>query len=495
MVQLTGFGVPGPNSRFTIRTLYAGFKKMPPKATGKQSRGKQAQRRQAMAQDITLKLENRLLGKIDAKLSKVRLGPFQVQGAAPSSTGPMSSSFKTGAVPGYRDALRVSGQERLGDLSTSGPTVAGTVVHSVGINPTNLGSRLAAYGHLYNKFCFRKFEVLWVPRISPANANAAGELLFAVDPDPTDVVQIGDSVEDMNDMFSWEGSQATSLYNANTFIVRRLDPKNVYYMHSNGGDLRLTTQGQVYVVAATDLTPSSGYDYGTFYVRYEVDLYVPQATSSLATLQNMFSAAHPEQFDWGTPFGDVIVQALTNGITLTRDAELGDTLLGLPSGGRYFVCVYAQLSTATGPVSITNSSPYWAFTGLTTNFVATATTQSTASGFMKQDVPNGHMDLVGWMQTFVVSTESSGPSVAKGSIFMSSSIATPPINKVQMFVFQISGHLTSSPGVEVVAQRGPKSLFARSIPERVLRPVKISPRKTGELIHEVESPCGRVHEF
>jgi len=405
---------------------------MPPKANPKQARRARSRRRQAKPQDITLKLENRLLGKIDARLSKVRFGPFQVQ-SGPSASGVMTPSFKTGAVPGYKDALRISGQERLGDLITTGPVQPGQVLYTIGINPSNIGSRLTAYGHLYNKFCFRRFDIVWVPRISIANSNASGELLFAVDPDPTDrsVVAQGSQVEDINDMFSWEGSQATSLFNPITFEVRRLDPKNVYYMHTNDGDARLTTQGIVYVVAATELPNDD--NYGTLYLRYEVDMYVPQATATLTTQQNFwFGRDVSESFDWGRPIGNNIVAQYNNALKLFYD-DTETLALEVPGGGVYLVLLRVQRSSGASPPTIDNSNAKFILADA--NGGIDAISENLNTPIMTVSTSIG-LSLWGWCGQYVVRTKPGGQ--ARIHIFMSSPMGLPTVNLSEIYCFQVS---------------------------------------------------------
>jgi len=439
---------------------------MPPKAQSKRSRRQsQPQNRKAQAQEISLRLENRLLGKLDARISKARLGPFQVQGMGPSSTGVMASSFKTAAVPGFKDALRVSGQERLGDIVTTGPVTSGAVLYAALINPTSFGVRLAAYGHLYNKFCFRKLNVIWVPRMSIANQSAAGEIMFANDPDPTDVSVVGTTVNDINEMFSWEGSQTTSIYNPNTFVVRRLDPKNVYYMHNNSGDLRLSTQGQVYVVAATELPNDD--NYGTLYLQYEVDLFVPQATTSISTLQNGFISKNTSGFDWGAPFGDTdnISSLLQNGIEMYRD-DNGDTILEFPVGGSYMVILYAALANQANAVTLANANAYWAV-----NIISPGVTviPMFTNGLVKPDTVNNTEDLVGWGSVFIINTTNAGLSRAKLGIFMYSAMTNPTVNVVSCYVFQAFQNMVSSTGFDVRPRNKPMPLM-----QRVAQPVEPS---------------------
>lgn len=294
-------------------------------------KGKGKKPRSAVAQAMSLQIENNVLGKLKfVKQSAERSPDMGVVRAR---------AVATKAIPGKRGGLRVDGLERVGEIGGTGVVGGyeeGTMLFKLDLTPVVLGARLTAISRLYTKFRFRRFNLVFQPTISEANNEANGALLLAgvFDPD----ANLADVSAD--DVTTWPGTTVTQVFRKGTYFGKPADVQQDYYVYHSpegtGSAGRLSEQGKIFIMAASNL--SSSYAFGLVYLDYEIDLYEPAEIAGIM-LNNAVFRQQDTMRSPALPFGPQASLRVFNPSSPVRifyDAEVEQTVLALPPGQYHF---------------------------------------------------------------------------------------------------------------------------------------------------------------
>ena len=180
--------------------------------------------------------------------------------------------FSVGRSTKGNDAIMVVGHERLGVLSLASPATEGEVLFNQLISPELIGARLKGFSKLYDRYYFQRMTFKYVPLISPANANANGGIVMAIDYDPADPTPAPNR-SGLNSAFSSEFAEENAVFSSGIMPAKRINPRKDYYIDDNGLDNRWSKQARFYVFASGNLTAGT---YGDLIFEYAVHLFSPQ---------------------------------------------------------------------------------------------------------------------------------------------------------------------------------------------------------------------------
>jgi len=166
----------------------------------------------------------------------------------------------------------VVGHERLGVLSLASSATEGEVLFNQLISPELIGARLKGFSKLYDRYYFQRMTFKYVPLISPANANANGGIVMAIDYDPADPAPAPNR-SGLNSAFSSEFAEENAVFSSGIMPAKRINPRKDYYIDDNGLDNRWSKQARFYVFASGNLTAGT---YGDLIFEYAVHLFSPQ---------------------------------------------------------------------------------------------------------------------------------------------------------------------------------------------------------------------------
>jgi len=180
--------------------------------------------------------------------------------------------FSVGRSTKGNDAIMVVGHERLGVLSLASSATEGEVLFNQLISPELIGARLKGFSKLYDRYYFQRMTFKYVPLISPANANANGGIVMAIDYDPADPAPAPNR-SGLNSAFSSEFAEENAVFSSGIMPAKRINPRKDYYIDDNGLDNRWSKQARFYVFASGNLTAGT---YGDLIFEYAVHLFSPQ---------------------------------------------------------------------------------------------------------------------------------------------------------------------------------------------------------------------------
>lgn len=224
--------------------------------------------------------------KAASRLGAPRLsGPPAVYSAAPAALGSEFRSLME-FVPsnrkgGYRDSICIRGQEWLGPVTVPANAAAGQTLRNDYVQPgAMLGTRLAQFGQLYEKFLFTRLNLRYTPAIG---SGQAGSIILAYDRDISDPTP-PTSPQAVREFLSWEDSVQGNVWAPHVLRSKLESPETGFYTDdSNGGDERLSYQGQFYVAIADPLGNASPVNIGSVSLEYELHLFVPQLQMPVVT--------------------------------------------------------------------------------------------------------------------------------------------------------------------------------------------------------------------
>nr|WRQ64753.1 polyprotein 2 [Patatavirales sp.] len=243
-----------------------------------------------------------------------------------------------------RDAVYITGHERLGSVTLAAPLTEGQVILNQLVSPELIGKRLKGFSKLYDRYCFDKMHFKYVPLISAANPNANGGIVMAIDYDPADSTPIP-SKDGLNSVFSSEFAQENAVYSEGEMNAKRINPRKDYYIDNNGLDVRWSKQARFYVFSSGALAAGT---YGDIIFEYGCHLYSPQnepsademggfiaggGTLALANILGDVPVVDAEAENISVTTGGVITFSAAGNVLATVTAQ-GTTLgaLGTPAG-------------------------------------------------------------------------------------------------------------------------------------------------------------------
>lgn len=227
------------------------------------------------------------LGSAKLKVQKTRTARPQamtVMSTAPVNPGlstTVAPSFSVSRSPRFKDAIVITGQERISAVNVVASSAPGTQLVTLDINPKNIGSRLPQFAQLYRKYIFKSINFQYVPNATAFTAGANTELMMAMDYDPSSTDVIPSDVLNVDDIFAWEGSVAGSAIGAIRATLKRLDPDTEFYVDDDGGENRLVTQARYFLVNSS--TPAATAELGVLFCTYVVELFIPHVVDTVST--------------------------------------------------------------------------------------------------------------------------------------------------------------------------------------------------------------------
>jgi len=183
--------------------------------------------------------------------------------AVVESPAPMGTSSAYRFSSSSRDEV-VRGTDFLSTVGTLACT-DGAILMNWFVSPTQVNARLGAIAKLWERYQFKRIRLFYIPCVP---ATTSGQLIFAYDPDSTDVTPVSYTREQL---FALDDNVSGSVFTPIELFVRKLDQNTLYYTGSNSlsSDERTELQGQCYV-AYTGPTISSPITFGTVMLEYEV---------------------------------------------------------------------------------------------------------------------------------------------------------------------------------------------------------------------------------
>lgn len=168
--------------------------------------------------------------------------------------------------------LRLQGQDFLSNLQDPGDlTIAGTNVLNVRINPLNfVGTRLALFARLYDKYIFKRLRF----HFQPGNSTLTdGALILAYDRDVSDDLPPQSPVG-VREYLSMMGSKTTQVWKNLTLDCPLSDTQDFYYTDEHGSlnDDRLVYQGRFLMAVMQSITNNLS---GSVWIEYDIMLMDP----------------------------------------------------------------------------------------------------------------------------------------------------------------------------------------------------------------------------
>ncbi len=173
--------------------------------------------------------------------------------------------------------VRIAGRQILANIYTSASTeqlfVANGAtlnsVNSIFLSPDSLNGRLALQARAYDRYCFRKVKITYVPRVPTTQAGsfALGYVSDSKFPTPT-----------FASVASMSPAMQTSFYGEPRSVILVDDMKTEKYFFtlldaSSDAALRQTVQGVI--IGVPDITSIGDVFMGTVWIDYLIDLYQP----------------------------------------------------------------------------------------------------------------------------------------------------------------------------------------------------------------------------
>jgi hypothetical protein len=169
---------------------------------------------------------------------------------------------------GLGGAIVVSGQDFIGTVNVPDGTLPGVTLLNIQLNPlasTFNNTRLQKFAEIYEKFCFKKLRF----RVSTGNPTTySGSYMLAYDRDAGDrTPPAGDTA--IRSFMAMASTRMGPLWEPLDIDCPLADTQDFYYTSQETsvgatggtpyvGDIRLSTQGQVYVSSGFGTTNSSG---------------------------------------------------------------------------------------------------------------------------------------------------------------------------------------------------------------------------------------------
>jgi len=186
----------------------------------------------------------------------------------------------------YKGGVRVTGRDYFATANWLTSSAVGSALVNVPLNPSALvGTRLAQFTDLYEKYRFNKFKVYACPTASTSTSGAYG---MSYDRDPSDPTPaVGDP--GIRQYMSFEGSTTASAWLQSELVCPLMEPVTDFFVNAvSGGDERIVDQGQFYLWVYTACSANIKI---ALEIEYDLTLYVPQSTGSVGAIQETATTA------------------------------------------------------------------------------------------------------------------------------------------------------------------------------------------------------------
>jgi hypothetical protein len=179
----------------------------------------------------------------------------------------------------FGSAMEYCGTERLGELSITGLTPAGTIIDQRRLNPKAIGVALPRVAALYDKWMAREIVLEHIPETSQVNENAFGSVYEGLQCDPDDEAPSGNTGIDA--MATWNSNgKATVMINTIKDVNRHkinvplaLQAQSPLFVESTD-EARFDSQGVLYAVSGTDLgEAATTVAIGEWFMHYKIHFF------------------------------------------------------------------------------------------------------------------------------------------------------------------------------------------------------------------------------
>jgi len=193
------------------------------------------------------------------------------------------------------DGINIGGSELLCQVTVYGngvssPRTSSRPGDTVCIYPMNpqflVGTRLAQYATLYEKYKFRHVQFEFVPSV-PATQDGSFVMFVTYDPVENYSVTTDDTTQLLRLALGHEGSNMFSIYDyGRCSLMETRDSLQSYYVDINGPDAREEMQGNFVMVCGSSYTNTgtAGFTAGTIVMHYSCDFYtrnIQRVTSNI----------------------------------------------------------------------------------------------------------------------------------------------------------------------------------------------------------------------
>lgn len=291
-------------------------------------------------------------------------------------------------------SIIIRGTDYIGQVVTGTTATAGTAIRNDYISPTSAtfdGSRIKAFGYLYEKYLFRRMRYIYVPSVS---TSTAGCIILAFDKDFADLTPTGGDVA-IRTLMSLQNANMFQVWEKQDLNVKLTDLQDFYYTNDSGYDGRLVYTGQLYVVCGSDLLTSTRY--GSVYIEYEVELFDPQL-DQLNDYSALNSSSNTVSLINGGAWNSLSPVVLSQGIKTVKDLA-GNLGINLPPGV-WMLEQFANSASLAGNYTAPNI-PVNALGFVTTvqNIISGSPSTGQSYRLDKLTVPTGGANIFGTVST------------------------------------------------------------------------------------------------
>lgn len=252
----------------------------------------------------------------------------------------------------------LEGTDIVGPINLETVKNTGDVLLEAFISPAALhNTRLAQLAPLYQRYRFLEIEFIYQPI---ANATQSGQVIGFCTFDPDSPLAAEDALN-LNKAAAFYGNRQNQIWEPASYGQHQPSTMTDLYIDPSGADVRFSYQGIFYLIAAGELA-SSGLalgQIGTIYMRYKVELYIPQLQSGVGSIAaSKYTFLSDCTAGVLAPFGDGQLSALgtSNSVTVQGLDSHTVRVLGLTGGSFVAFAAGASLAGASGSVSQTGGT-------------------------------------------------------------------------------------------------------------------------------------------
>lgn len=217
---------------------------------------------------------------------------------------PLPSSFGAqGSTTQYnQQSMTLSGCEYLATVAPQVSSSDSTCLTSFLLNPQRMvsGSRLAVFGALWDKFKFKKLQLIYEPNVG---TQTAGAICLSADPDVLDDYAAIKGNVLLQKLSSTAHNLTTPVYMPAVLNIndKRFFDRELYCEPEDGSDPRNCYAGRVWLATAGGLTSGT---YGRLYLKWKVWFSNPNIDSEFEDGTAMIGANSGAYVNSTYPWGD-----------------------------------------------------------------------------------------------------------------------------------------------------------------------------------------------
>lgn len=253
----------------------------------------------------------------------------------------------------------LEGTDIVGPINLETVKNTGDVLLEAFISPAALhNTRLAQLAPLYQRYRFLEIEFIYQPI---ANATQSGQVIGFCTFDPDSPLAAEDALN-LNKAAAFYGNRQNQIWEPASYGQHQPSTMTDLYIDPSGADVRFSYQGIFYLIAAGELSSSGSLalgQIGTIYMRYKVELYIPQLQSGVGSIAaSKYTFLSDCTSGVLAPFGDgqIIPLGTSNSVTVQGVDSHTIRILGLTGGSFVALAAGASLAGASGSASQTGGT-------------------------------------------------------------------------------------------------------------------------------------------